>query len=123
VEILCETDFVAKNEEFKEFAHDIALHIAASAPKYVKNSDIPEEELSSEKKILEEEVKASGKSSEIIEKIVLGKLEKYYSEVCLLNQPFVKNPEKTIEDLLTEKVAKIGENIIISRFVRFEIGE
>jgi elongation factor Ts len=122
VEVLSETDFVAKNEEFKEFAHDIALHIAATNPKYTSKNEVPKEVLEAEKKKLMQEVEGSGKPANIVGKIVEGKLEKYFSEVCLLNQPFVKDPDKTVGDLLNEKIAKIGENIVISRFVRFEIG-
>jgi elongation factor Ts len=122
VEVLSETDFVAKNEEFKEFAHDIALHIAAMVPKYVAKEDIPASVIEEEKASLINEVKASGKPAQIIEKIVEGRLNKYFSEVCLLDQPFVKDPDKTVRDLLNEKIAKIGEKIEIKRFCRFEIG-
>lgn len=123
VEVLSETDFVAKNEEFKSFVHNLALHIAAANPKYLSKDDIPKEEVNKEKKILEEQVAASDKKpAQIIEKIINGKLEKYYSEVCLLNQPFVKDQDITIGDLLASKIQKIGENIVISRFTRFEIG-
>lgn len=122
VEVLSETDFVAKNEEFKTFVHDVALHVAASNPLYVSREDVPAEKLEEEKKILVEQVKAEGKPEEIAKKIVEGKLGKFYSEICLLEQPFVKDPDSTVGDLLTALVAKIGENIVISRFVRFEIG-
>lgn len=122
VEVLSETDFVAKNEEFKTFVHDVALHIAAANPKYLSKNDIPKEEIEEEKKIFAEGVAAEKKPAEIVEKIVNGKLEKYYSEICLLEQPFVKDQEITIGNLLTSKIAKIGENIVISRFCRFEIG-
>jgi len=122
VEVLSETDFVAKNDEFKSFVHDIALHIAAVNPKYISKDQIPAEEIDKERKILLEQVAADKKPAEIVEKIINGKLEKYFSEVCLLNQPFIKDPEMTIADLLASKIQKIGENIIISRFARFEIG-
>ncbi|MFA7253682.1 MAG: translation elongation factor Ts [Patescibacteria group bacterium] len=122
VEVLAETDFVAKNEEFKEFAHDVALHIAAMAPKFVSRDEVPAEEVAKEREILLEEVKASGKPENIAEKIVEGRLSKFYSEICLLEQSFVKNPDLTINDLLNEKISKIGEKIVISRFCRFEIG-
>ncbi len=122
VEVLSETDFVAKNEEFKSFVHDIALHIAAVNPKYISKEEIPAEEIEKERKILEEQVAAEKKPAEIVEKIINGKLERYYSEVCLLNQPFIKDQEITIADLLASKIQKIGENIVISRFARFEIG-
>lgn len=123
VEVLAETDFVVKNEEFKTFVHDVALHIAASNPLYLSERDVPAEKLAEEKNILEEQAKAEGKPAEIAQKIVEGKLKKYYSEICLLNQPFVKNPDTTVGELLTALIAKIGENIIISKFARFEIGK
>lgn len=122
VEVLSETDFVAKNEEFKSFVHDLALHIAGANPKYISKEEIPSEEIDKERKILLEQVATDKKPAEIVEKIINGKLEKYYSETCLLNQPFIKDQEITIADLLASKIQKIGENIIISRFARFEIG-
>ena len=123
VEVLTETDFVAKNEEFKEFVHNLALHIAAAGPKYLSRQDIPVVELDKEKQILLDEAKATGKPEEIAKKIVEGKLKNFYADYCLLNQPFIKNQDKTIEDMLTELVSKIGEKIVISRFCRFEIGK
>lgn len=122
VEVLVETDFVAKNDEFKTFVHDVALHIAATNPKYLNKEEIPADELEKEKADFLEQAKAEGKPENIAEKIVAGKIEKYFSEICLLNQPFVKDPDITIGELLTQKIAKIGENIIISRFCRFELG-
>ena len=123
VEVLAETDFVAKNDEFKEFAHDVALQIAAMKPTYIQPSEIPAEELAKEKEAYSAEMASSGKPADIIAKIVEGKLGKYYSEICLLNQPFVKDDSKTIEDLLNDLIAKIGEKIVVARFCRFEIGE
>lgn len=123
IEVLSETDFVAKNELFKSFVHDVALHIAAMNPKYIKREEIPADELKKEKDIFMEQAKAEGKPEAIAKKIVDGRLEKYYAEICLLDQPFIKDQDMTIGDLLKEKIAKIGENIVISRFVRFEIGE
>ncbi|MEI6498600.1 MAG: translation elongation factor Ts [bacterium] len=122
VEVLSETDFVAKNEEFKAFAHDIALHIAAMNPKYLRPSDVDVDELAKEKAIYLEEVSASGKPAEIAEKIVEGKIKKFSEENALMCQAFVKDPSKTIEELLNEKIAKIGEKLEIKRFARFEIG-
>lgn len=122
IEVLSETDFVAKNEEFKNFVHDVALHIAAMNSKYISRNDVPKEEIDKEREFLEEQAKAEGKPAEIAKKMVEGRLEKYYQEICLLNQPFIKNQDMTVGDLLNEKIAKIGENIIISRFCRFEIG-
>jgi len=122
VEVLTETDFVAKNDEFKEFVHDIALQIVALNPKYISKNDIPKEEKDKERNIYLDQVKKEGKSDKIVEKIVEGKLESYYEEICLLSQPFVKDQSLKIEDLLNQKISKIGENIVISRFSRFEIG-
>lgn len=122
VEVLSETDFVAKNEEFKALVHDIALHIAASNPKYISKEDVPEAEKEKEKKIYLEQVKEEGKPENIAEKIVTGKLDKYLDEICLLSQPFVKDPSITVGELVTQKISKIGENLVVSRFSRFEIG-
>ena len=122
VEVLTETDFVAKNFDFKEFVHNIALQIAATNPKYISKDDVPAEILDKEKDELMGQVKASGKPEEIAKKIVEGKLGSFYAEVCLLEQPFIKDQDKTINDLLTDLVSKIGEKIVISRFVRYELG-
>lgn len=122
LEVLSETDFVARNKEFKQFVHDIALHIAASNPKYISKDDVPDEDKSREKAVFTEQLINKGKPENIVKKIVNGKLEKYFEEICLLSQPFVKDPSLTIEELLNQKISKIGENIVISRFSRFEIG-
>ncbi|MFA7243988.1 MAG: translation elongation factor Ts [Patescibacteria group bacterium] len=122
LEVLTETDFVARNDEFKTFVHDVALHIAAMNPKYVNSDAVPAEEADREKAIFMEEVKASGKPEEIAAKIVDGKMGKYFEEICLLSQPFIKDPDKTIGNLLNDLIAKIGENIVISRFTRYELG-
>lgn len=121
VEVLCETDFVAKNDDFKNFAHEVSLQVAASAPKYLEPKDIPAEEIEEEKRIYYEEAKSSGKPENVIEKIVEGKIKTYCSEVCLMQQPHFRDPKKTISDLLNEIIAKTGEKIVISRFVRFEL--
>lgn len=123
VEVLTETDFVAKNEEFKSFVHDLALHIAGTAPLYIKKEDMPSSLIDEKRKELLEEITSENKPEEIKQKIVEGKLSKFYNEVCLLDQPFVKDQEVTISELLTEMIAKIGENIVISRFSRFELGK
>lgn len=123
VEVNSETDFVARNEEFREFAKNIAMQIAASSPLYVSPEDIPQEVLEKEKEIYREQLKDSGKPEHVIERIIEGKLKKYYEEVCLLEQPYVKNPEITVRQYLTEQIAKFGENIVIKRFVRFAVGE
>lgn len=123
VEVNSETDFVARNKEFREFAKNIAMQIAASSPFYVSPEDIPQEVLEKEKEIYREQLKDSGKPEHVIERIIEGKLKKYYEEVCLLEQPYVKNPEITVRQYLTEQIAKFGENIVIKRFVRFAVGE
>jgi elongation factor Ts len=123
LEVNCETDFVANTDDYKTFCRDIAMQVAASAPKYVRREDVEAEVLQREIEIYKEQAKNQGKPDNILEKIATGKLEKYYSEICLLEQPFVKDPDKTIQTLLTETIAKLGENITISRFSRFKIGE
>ena len=123
VEINRETDFVAKNEKFQEFAKNIAMQIAASSPKYISPEDIPEDVLEKEKEIYANQCKAEGKPEHIIPKIVEGKLKKFYQEVCLLHQPYIRDDSLTIQDLLNELVAVLGEKIVIRRFVRFEVGE
>ena len=123
VEVNCETDFVAKTDAFKELVKDIAMHIAATNPSYLKREEVPTAELEHEQAVLAEQARNEGKPEKIIEKMVTGRIEKYYKEVCLLEQPFVKDPDKTISDLITESIAKIGENIAIRRFTRYQLGE
>lgn len=123
VEVTCETDFVARNQEFRRFVRDIAMQIAATDPLAISPEDLSLYIVERERKIYEEQLKDSGKSKEVIEKIIQGKLQKFYEEVCLLNQAFIKNPEKTVEVYLKEQIAKFGENIKIRRFARFKIGE
>lgn len=123
VEVNIETDFAAKNEEFKAFVKDIALQIAAAKPEYVRKEEVPSDVVEKEKEILKAQALNEGKPEKIIEKMVEGRIEKFYKEICLLEQPYIKDPDKTVQQLLTEKVAKIGENINIRRFVRFERGE
>jgi elongation factor Ts len=123
VEVNCETDFVAKNEDFQEFAKNIAMHIAASNPLGIKQEDVPEEIVDSEKDIYRAQALDMGKPENLLDKIVEGKLKKFYQENCLLNQPFVRDPDISIADLMNELIAKIGENITIKRFVRYQIGE
>ncbi|MEI8096600.1 MAG: elongation factor Ts, partial [Candidatus Moraniibacteriota bacterium] len=117
----CETDFVARNEEFCDFGRDVALHIAASAPHYVKPEEVPEELVEKEREIWREQLAKENKPKEIMEKIMIGKEEKFRNENALLTQPFVKDPSKTVGELLTEKIQKIGENIQIGGFVRYEM--
>jgi elongation factor Ts len=121
VEVNCETDFVARNENFREFVKDITLHIAAAHPLYVSRSDVPGNLIEAEREIYKAQVK--GKPENVADKIVEGKLEKFYSTVCLLEQGFIKNPDMTIRDLLNGKIEELGENIIIRRFVRYLVGE
>ncbi|NMB02681.1 MAG: translation elongation factor Ts [Firmicutes bacterium] len=123
VEVNCETDFVAKTEEFAQLAKDIAMHIAASKPEYVSREDIPEDVLEHERTIYRNIAQNEGKPEHIIDKIVEGRIDRYAKEVCLLDQPFVKDPDMTVGELLTAKVAKIGEKISVRRFVRYERGE
>jgi len=123
VEINCETDFVAKNDDFKEFAKNIAMHITATNPVSIRQEDVPEEAIDKEKEIYRGQVLEMGKPEKIVDKIVEGKVKKYFKDNCLMNQAYVRDPNITIEDLLNETVAKIGENIIIKRFARFKIGE
>lgn len=123
VEVNIETDFAAKNEEFRAFVKDIAMQIAASRPEYVRKEDVPAEVVDKEKEILRAQALNEGKPEKVVEKMVEGRIEKYYKEVCLLEQPWIKDPDKTIKQLVTEKIATIGENINIRRFVRFEKGE
>ena len=123
IEVNCETDFVARNDNFKAFVHDVAIHIAASSPLWVSREDVPADVVASEVEIYAAQAKTSGKPEAVIAKIAEGKLNKWYTDVVLLEQPFVKDPEKSIEDLRREIIAKIGENIEVRRFVRFKVGE
>ncbi len=123
VEVNCETDFVARNEIFKSLVHDIALHIAAADPAYVTIDEVPADEIEKEKEIFKKQALNDGKPEKIVEKIAEGKIRKYYEESVLLEQAFVKDPDKKIDDLLKENIAKIGENIVIKRFCRFVLGE
>lgn len=123
VEINCETDFVAKNEGFKNFVKDVAMHIAAANPLYVTKEEVPMEEIEKEKEVLRAQALNEGKPEKIIDKMVEGRVSKYLKEICLLEQPFVKNPDLTIEDLVKEQIMTIGENVKIRRFARFQMGE
>lgn len=123
VEVNCETDFVARNEEFQDFAREVAMQIAASNPTYVSKEDIPETELEKEKEVIKAQVLESGKPAEMADKIVEGKIEKFYEEVCLLNQTYIRDTKLKIDDLLQALIAKIGENIKVRRFIRFQLGE
>jgi elongation factor Ts len=123
VEVNCETDFVARTDDFQELVHDLAMQVAASNPLYPTRDDVPEETVAKERQILEEQAQASGRPAQAIAKMVEGRLNKYFQEVCLVDQLFVKDPSMSVGDLITAKIAKTGENITVSRFVRFQLGE
>ena len=123
VEINCETDFVAKTGEFKSLVKEVAMQIAASNPLVIRREDLPQGTVEKEKEIYRNQALNEGKKEEIIERVVKGRMEKFYREVCLLEQPYIKDEEKKIQDLLDESIAKLGENITISRFARFKLGE
>jgi len=123
VEVNCETDFVARTEQFQQLVKDISMHIAASNPLYLKREDVSEEILNKEREIYRAQFLDSGKPEKVIEKIVDGKMDKYFSEVCLYEQPFVKDSDKTVQELVTETVSQLGENLNIRRFARFALGE
>jgi elongation factor Ts len=123
VEVNCETDFVARTDDFQALVRDIAMHIAASNPQYVSREDVPEDVLAKERHILEEQAKHAGRPEHVIPNIVAGRLQKYFQDVCLLEQPFVRDQDRSVSDLLKETIAKVGENITVSRFVRYVLGE
>ncbi len=123
LEINCETDFVARNQEFQNLAKEIAMQIAASNPKYISREDIPEDEIEKEKELLKAQVIESGKNPEIADKIVEGKLNKFYEEVCLLEQNYIRDPKRKVRDIINECISKTGENIVVRRFVRYQLGE
>jgi len=123
VEVNSETDFVARTDEFQELVKNIAMHIAASSPRYLKAEDIPQEETEKEKEILSSQARESGKPEKVIEKMVEGRFKKFITDTCLLDQPYVKEPEMTINQLVQSVIAKLGENIEIRRFIRFQLGE
>ncbi|MBI5886323.1 MAG: translation elongation factor Ts [Deltaproteobacteria bacterium] len=123
LEVNCETDFVAKTEGFLDLIRDISMHIAAMSPQYVRRAEVPAEVVEKEKEIFRVQAKESGKPDQVIVKMVDGKVEKFYKDICLLEQPFVKNPDVTIEKLVIEAIAKLGENITVRRFARYKVGE
>ncbi len=122
LEINCETDFVARTDDFQKLAHDVSLHIAASQPRFIGRAEVTDEVLQREKRIHREQALESGKPEQIVERIVEGRMSKFFSENCLLEQPFVKDPEQTVEDVLKAAIAKLGENMRICRFARFQLG-
>jgi elongation factor Ts len=123
VEVNCETDFVARTDEFQELVKDIAMHIAAADPRFVRREEVTEDDLERERQVYREQALATGKPENVVGRIVEGKMEKFYAETTLLEQPFVKNPDQTVGEMIVEKVAKIGENIQVRRFARFKLGE
>src|SRR6202044_3173478 len=123
VEVNCESDFVARTDDFKELVHDIAMHIAASDPKFVRKEDVTPEAFEREKDIYRSQAAATGKPPQVVEKIVEGKMSKFYEEVCLLDQPFIKDQSFAIKDLIAQKIGKLGENLSVRRFARFKVGD
>ncbi len=123
VEVNCETDFVARTPEFQQLAKDLAMQVVAARPRWVRREDVPQEVIEKEKEILRAQLADSGKPPQIVERIIEGKLNKWFEEVCLLEQPFIRDEDKTVGDLIQEYIAKLGENIVVRRFARFEIGE
>ncbi len=122
VEVNCETDFVARTDQFQELARDLAMHIVAENPQYVRREDVPEAAVEREKNIYRDQMRNEGKPEQIIDRIITGKLDKYYGETCLLEQTFIKDPDVTIADLIKQNIATLGENIVVNRFSRFSIG-
>ena len=123
VEVNCETDFVANTDDFKSFSRDISMQIAASSPRYIRREDVDQGVIDNELEIYKEQARGQGKPENILDKIATGKLEKFFAEICLLEQPFIKDPDKTVHSLLQETIGKLGENVSIRRFTRFKIGE
>ena len=123
LELNCETDFVARTDDFKALAHDLVLHIAFAAPRYFTREDVLEEVIECERAIYRAQALEEGKPERIVDRIIEGRLEKFYRQVCLMEQPFVKDEDKTVRDLITDAIAKFGENIVLRRFVRYEVGE
>jgi len=123
LEVNCETDFVSRSDDFKSFVKDLCMQIAAANPLYLKREDVPDAAIEHEKEIISTQAKNEGKPPAAIEKIINGRIEKYYSEVCLIDQPFIRDQKKTIKDLLGELTAKIGENVVVRRFTRYQLGE
>lgn len=123
LELNCETDFVARNEQFQALAKDLAMHVAAMSPLYLRRDEVPEAVLEEERRILRAQTEASGKPSNVVERIVQGRLEKFFTETCLADQPFVKDQDRTVEQVVKEAISTMGENIVVRRFSRFQVGE
>jgi len=123
VEVNCETDFVARTDDFQSLVRELAMQIAAANPRYVNREEVPADVVEQEKKIFAAQAEGSGKPAQVIDKIVAGKVEKFFAEVCLLDQPYIKEPEKQVGSLVTDAIAKLGENLVVRRFARFQLGE
>lgn len=123
IEVNCETDFVAKTDQFKSLVHNLAMQVAASQPDFVSRDDVPEEEVEKERKILRQQALAENKPEHVIDKMVEGRLEKFFEEKCLMEQPYIKDNDQTVKDLIMEGIAQLGENIVVNRFARFAVGE
>lgn len=123
IEVNCETDFVARTDDFRSFVHDLAMQVAASRPEFIRREDVPVEIVEKEKEILAAQVKEEDKPEKVVQKIVEGRLEKFFKETCLLEQPFIKNPDITVQQLLNEQITRLGENMLVRRFTRYELGE
>jgi len=123
IEVNCETDFVAKTDDFKYLCRELAMQVAAANPGYVNREDVPEERIQSEKEILETQARNEGKPDKVIEKIVTGRMNKFYQDVCLFEQPYIRDTDMTVRDLVNQYIAKLGENIVVRRFCRFQLGE
>ncbi|GIW44791.1 MAG: elongation factor Ts [Candidatus Binatia bacterium] len=123
IEVNCETDFVARTDEFQELVRDLAMQVAAASPRWVRREEVPAEVIEAERNIYRAQAAGSGKPPQVVEKIVEGKLEKFFADFCLLEQPFIKDPDRTVGQLVTEAIARIGENIVVRRFARFQLGE
>ena len=123
IEVNCETDFVARTEQFQALTKDLAMHVAAMNPLYLRREEVPETVLAEERRILQVQAASSSKAPEVVERIVQGRLEKFFVETCLMNQPFVKDPERTVEQVIQEAISTIGENIVVRRFCRYQLGE
>ena len=123
LELNCETDFVARTDDFKALAHNLALHIAFAAPRYFTREQVPDEVIEGERAIYRAQALEEGKPERIVDRIIEGRVEKFYQQACLMEQPFVKDEDKTVQDLITDAIAKLGENIVLRRFVRYEVGE
>jgi elongation factor Ts len=123
LEVNCETDFVARTDDFKVLAHDLTLHIAFAAPRYLDRTEVPDEVIESEQKTYRAQALEEGKPEHIVERIIEGRTEKFYQQVCLMEQPFVRDEDKTVQDLVNDALARLGENIVVRRFVRYELGE